>query len=200
MSNIALGEWLKQQTRPDHHQLDQHPVLKPLLSRQLTLTTYGTALVALHRPIACLEQTLCNSFSQFGVDYSLTLRETSLAADIEQLGKHIPVLGHPTPLCVLPPPTNIAEVVGMLYVLEGSRLGGAMIGRHIERVLGDQVPLRFFTAQPLEAAHWAVFWQFADQYCPEDAWPAVLAGARLAFGYFIKDLNAVMTTNPMPKE
>jgi len=50
MSNLTLGEWLKRETRSDHAQVDQHPVLKPLLKRDLTLPDYTTALTPfMHR-------------------------------------------------------------------------------------------------------------------------------------------------------
>lgn len=87
-------------------------------------------------------------------------------------------------------PTNVAEVVGKQYVVEGSRLGGVLIARHIHSVLGKQVPKRFFTAQPLQVEQWAAFWRCAEHYCPPSSWPAVRASAQQAFGYFIQGVES----------
>lgn len=184
MSKLTLREWLKRETRADHHRVDQHPLLKPLLKRDVNLEEYTTALSALYAPIARLEIALTSSLLAYNVDYALVEREALLRADIEQLG------GQAEQAYCIPPSTSVAEVVGMLYVLEGSRLGGAMIARNIHSVLGDQAPLRFFTAQPLQAEQWTVFWRCAEHYCPPSSWPAVRASAQQAFKYFIQGVDS----------
>ncbi|HDZ45383.1 hypothetical protein LCGC14_0379760 [marine sediment metagenome] len=184
MSKLTLSEWLKRETRADHHRVDQHPLLKPLLKRDVSLEEYATALSALYAPIASLEMALNSSLPANNVDYVLVERAALLKADIEQLG------GQAEPAYRIPPSANVAEVVGKLYVLEGSRLGGAMIARHIHSVLGSQAPLRFFTAQPLQAEQWAAFWRCAEHYCPPPSWPALRVSAQQAFEYFIQGVEA----------
>ncbi|WGI24076.1 biliverdin-producing heme oxygenase [Halomonas alkaliantarctica] len=185
MSNPTLSEWLKRETRADHRRVDQHPALKPLLKRDLTLPEYATALSALYVPIASLEEALSIGLTALGAHYPLTQRAALLKADMDQLGQHASV-----PHCASLP-KSMASIVGMLYVLEGSRLGGAMIARHVKRVMGDQVPLRFFTTHPLEEAQWADFWHFAEYHCPPPTWPAVLAGAQQAFTLFMQELEMI---------
>ncbi|MBT2770755.1 biliverdin-producing heme oxygenase [Halomonas sp. ISL-60] len=194
MSNPTLREWLKRETRVAHHQVDQHPALKPLLSRELTVAKYATALSALYAPIASLEQALSSGLQAHAMDYRLMQREPLLKADIQRLGKRVASV----PFAALP--TSPANTVGMLYVLEGSRLGGAMIARHVESVLGRQVPLQFLTAHPLTGEQWAAFWHFAEYHCPLSTWPAVLAGAQQAFERFTLDLAAFAGPNPVPIE
>lgn len=182
MNSLTLRDWLKRETRADHHQVDQHLALKPLLRRELTVAEYAAALSALYAPIAGLEGALSSSLQTHGLDYRLIQREALLKADIHQLGMQVAC----APLSPLP--SSAANTVGMLYVLEGSRLGGAMIARHVANVLGGQVPLQFFTAHPLSDEGWAGFWRFAEDYCPPATWPTVLDGAQQAFGHFIQGL------------
>lgn len=185
MSNPTLSEWLKRETRADHRRVDQHPALKPLLKQNLTLPEYATALSALYVPIASLEEVLSIGLTAHGAHYPLTQRAALLRADIDQLGHQVSA-PHGVSL-----PESMASIVGMLYVLEGSRLGGAMIARHVKRVMGNQVPLRFLTTHPLEEAQWADFWRFAEHHCPTATWPAVLAGAQQAFILFMQELERV---------
>lgn len=194
MNNPTLGEWLKRETRADHSRVDQHPVLKPLLKRDLTLSEYATALSALYVPIASLEEMLSSGLIAHGADYPLTQRAGLLKADIDQLGRQVNT-PHGASL-----PESMACIIGMLYVLEGSRLGGAMIARQVKSVMENQVPLRFFTTHPLQAAQWEDFWRFAERHCPPATWPAVLAGAQQAFLLFMQELEMAERQGPMPKE
>lgn len=214
MSKPTLATWLKRETRLEHHRVDQHPVLKPLLKRELAIEEYATALSALYAPVASLETALSSGLGAHGVNYPLTQREALLKADILQLGRQVQPVSH------LPPLATIESLVGTLYVLEGSRLGGAMIARHVRQVLGshvlgnqvledqvledqvleDQVPLRFFAAAPLQGQEWAAFWVFAENLCPPPSWPAVRDSAQQAFAHFILGLEAFVNANPTPKE
>ena len=192
MNNPTLSEWLRRETRGDHSRVDQHPVLKPLLKRDLTLSEYATALSALYAPIASLEEMLSRGLMAHGANYPLTQRAGLLKADIDQLGRQVKT-PHGASL-----PESMACIVGMLYVLEGSRLGGAMIARQVESVMENQVPLRFFTTYPLQEAQWADFWRFAECHCPPATWPAVLAGAQQAFMLFMQALETVERQAPTP--
>lgn len=199
MSEPTLATWLKRETRVEHHRVDQHPALKPLLRRELAIEEYATALSALYAPVASLEAALSSGLDAHGVNYPLKQREALLKADILQLGRQVP------PASRLPPLATIEAIVGTLYVLEGSRLGGAMIARHVRHVLGsdvlgNQVPLRFFAAAPLQGQEWAAFWVFAENLCPPPSWPAVRASAQQAFAHFILGLEAFVNSNPTPKE
>lgn len=194
MSEPTLATWLKRETRVEHRRVDQHPALKPLLRRELAIEEYATALSALYAPVASLEAALSSGLDAHGVNYPLKQREALLKADILQLGRQV------QPVSRLPPLATIDAIVGTLYVLEGSRLGGAMIARHVRHVLGNQVPLRFFAAAPLQGQAWAAFWVFAENLCPPPSWPAVRASAQQAFAHFILGLEAFVNSNPTPKE
>jgi len=47
-SDPALHRHLRQATKQPHHVLDHHPLLAPLLRKELSVMQYGNALAALH--------------------------------------------------------------------------------------------------------------------------------------------------------
>lgn len=188
---MTLARRLRQATKADHHRVDHHPALASLLSPQLDMARYGAGLAALYPAIAGLERALTHTVGGDPGHYALILREPLLRHDIRRLGQTVPSAWAFTV------PVNTYERVGMLYVLEGSRLGGHFIGRHAQRMLGEQVPCCFFTDMPLTPHAWAAFWHYAEVACPEHAWPDAVRGARQAFGEFIQALTAALPADPV---
>lgn len=63
-------------------------------------------------------------------------RKTALLEkDLELLGMDHTAIGQ-IPLCAMATDLSAAQAMGMLYVIEGSTLGGAVIARHIQKTLG----------------------------------------------------------------
>ncbi|MAP35264.1 MAG: hypothetical protein CME75_05645 [Halomonas sp.] len=191
-SSVTLAYWLKQETQADHHRVDHHPALRALLRPNVTMATYGAALACLYPAIAGLENALSQAIEKRNSRYALTLREPLLRHDLTQLNQ--PLL----PAWCFAVPASVYEMVGMLYVLEGSRLGGEVIGRHAKRCLGEQIPCRFFTETPLTPAGWAGFWRFAEAICPSGSWPQILRGAQQAFSGFTKALTDSLPATATP--
>ena len=131
-----LAQTLRNATREAHHALDHHPLLAPLVRRDLNEKAYANALAALSAPHQWVEQML----GGFAPNPPFTPRWPRLCMDLQWLGR--PSL----PLGATPPPlVSPAEKLGALYVLEGSRLGAAAIARVIARNLPDKVPTHFFS-------------------------------------------------------
>ncbi|KFC50918.1 hypothetical protein DK37_02970 [Halomonas sp. SUBG004] len=181
-----LAQTLRLATKADHRCIDHHPALVTLLSPHLDRARFGRGLAALYPAIAGLEFTLDQSPVDGEARYPLTLREPLLRQDLVGLNQPQQSAWPFTA------PANAYEKVGMMYVLEGSRLGGQLIGRHVRRLLGEQVPCRFFTDVPLTPHAWAAFWHYAEAMCPESTWPDVVMGARQAFGEFNQALTAAL--------
>ena len=60
-----------------------------------------------------------------------------LEADLQSMNQAIPNTGEPLTLCTaLPQLNSTAECFGCLYVLEGATLGGVVISKHIQDMLG----------------------------------------------------------------
>ncbi|RWX17649.1 biliverdin-producing heme oxygenase [Rhizobium hidalgonense] len=101
-------------------------------------------------------------------------RAQLISADIRELGDQLPDL--------LPPPAlrGEAAIWGAAYVLEGSKLGGAMLARSVP----DHLPSRYLTPQGPKAAM-RTFMESLDASDPKDPEAAVLA-ARSIFDLFLE--------------
>lgn len=122
---------LREETRPQHEAIE-HAL--DLMSEQMTVADYRFRLSRLHGYYQPLEARL---FALDGWPAALDLaarRKTPLLeADLRVLG----VAPEELPRCRdLPDLPGLPQAFGCLYVMEGATLGGQLITRHIERVLG----------------------------------------------------------------
>ncbi|ONG55704.1 hypothetical protein BKE38_08900 [Pseudoroseomonas deserti] len=110
-------------------------------------------------------------------------RLPALQADLAALGEPAPA---PLP-ATLPGADAEAEALGAAYVLEGSRLGNAML----RRGLPETAPAAYLAHQPgAEAGGWPGFLAGLEAALPDQArWPAAEAGARTAFETFLAALR-----------
>ncbi len=100
------------------------------------------------------------------------LRWIDLQADLKSLG-----LAPPVPLDIAPARTA-DEALGMIYVLEGSRMGGALILKSIP----DDLPAAYLRGS-LDVSPWKRLKDILAGAEPDRA-DGVVAGARTAFGAF----------------
>lgn len=143
---MNLPEALRQATRAAHHDLDHHPLLAPLVREGLSLAAYADALAGLHGIQAAAEQAAAAGLT--GGNYPWQPRLADLAADLAALGRT------PWPRTLPPPPcTAPGAVIGLMYVLEGSRLGARVIARQSALQL-PRAPRRFFSGPPPD---WTAF-------------------------------------------
>lgn len=134
MSEISLRDRLRAATSEDHAALDA--VVAGW--RIETPIGYGAFLNASYAALAPLELAL----EQAGVaeqlpDWSQRARRAALAADLAELGLEAPSF---EPAEVSSP----EAVAGLLYVLEGSRLGAKFLARQV-RAAGAGLPLAYLT-------------------------------------------------------
>ncbi|WP_159998831.1 biliverdin-producing heme oxygenase [Roseomonas sp. 18066] len=109
-------------------------------------------------------------------------RLPALLADLAVLGTAAP---DPLPV-VWPAGDRRAVALGAAYVLEGSRLGNAML----RRGLPEGAPAAYLAHQPAGGAGWPGFLAGLEAALPDPAgWPAAEAGARLAFSTFLAALR-----------
>lgn len=127
---------------------------------------------------------------QLGVWEALDLPATE-REKLPLLAEDLVLLGNMEPAsiraCNAPPAfATVAEAVGGAYVLEGSTLGGRVISRHVQGLLGPDVPRSFLDCYgPDTTANWRSFrgalQRFAGTREIEDR---VIAGARETFRSF----------------
>ncbi len=115
--------------------------MRRLTGGELTREMYAETLAAMYRPHLRLERLVHDSNHHVESGLALSARRQLLEADLL-------ALGWPIPACTiahvpLDPSLGRAAWWGRLYVLEGSRQGGAVIAKCITRSLGNSAPRRF---------------------------------------------------------
>lgn len=121
---------LRRETRLDHEAVEN---IMPVMRKDLDRDMYLSVLRRLFGIVEAWETT-----SRTGLPPKLIplAEERSrlglLTDDLQDFG--VVDLNLPKP--ILPCFTGVAETLGAMYVMEGSRLGGQFIARHVESVLG----------------------------------------------------------------
>ena len=101
-------------------------------------------------------------------------RHALLAADLDDLGATMP------PALPFGRPAGTAEAWGMLYVIEGSRLGGVMLSRQV----GIGLPARYLAARH-QSGEWRALLSGLDAAAEGDAWIArAVTAARATFDLY----------------
>lgn len=153
----SLMARLKEDTRQAHERLDHLPYHKALFSQELSLARYAQQLVCWHEFVSALELALEDSrcVALRGLNALRTPKSPWLVADLEALTQRLERLPTPTPSTRMYArylDTLIIEesfeLLGHLYVMEGSALGGMVL----KKQLAAQLPgldeahgLRFYS-------------------------------------------------------
>ncbi len=117
-----------------------------------------------------------------------------LEADLLDLGRPPP----PVPEALPEPMDECAAWWGRVYVLEGSRRGGAFIGKRIRASLGDTVPCRFFAASLAPGDQRAMQAMRDRELEAPGEFERAVASARAAFAAFEAGLDAFECAGATP--
>lgn len=173
---------LRTATRDPHRRLDRHPLLAPLTSSSVTRPDYARALAALHGPHGAIELAL-HGFAPANL---FPARVLALAEDLSDLD------ATPQPLRAEPPALRTpAMLIGAMYVIEGSNLGGTVIARELARHLPAGTPMRFFGGAS-GAVRWRRFWQFVSGRTSPAALDETVDAARATFRFYGDHLDACL--------
>lgn len=159
----GLRSMLRQATHADHVRLNGHPLLAPLTRPQLTRPHYGRVLVAYFHFYRCLEARIDQAEQRLpgALPYAERRKTPWLASDLVHLGL-APGASAPAPMAAwdVGPIDGLGALAGVLYAVEGSTLGGQVIGRHLAGNLGltSREGARFFNAYGAETeSRWQAF-------------------------------------------
>lgn len=131
-------EALRATTRPQHQAIERNRLLSQMLRPSLTREVYLAVLARFYGFIKPLEAQLLQCASGAGCAALLSGREKAglLEQDLAQLGVGVEAL-HRLPLCTdLPACERPSHCMGILYVIEGSTLGGQVIAAAVHDSLG----------------------------------------------------------------
>lgn len=180
-------ERLRQETAPIHQAVEEK---LQLLSPHLTLAQYVRVLqsfLAFFEPLEAVLDSACPQDLRYLLVGSA--RAQKLRADLQSFGAD-PRLRQ-SHAVALPEVEDSGRWLGSLYVLEGSRLGGQVISRHVEKHfrLTNTVGYSFFSSSPAEIRqHWQAVCA-ALEGRPQQS-NQIVAGAHQTFDQLHKHLIA----------
>ena len=187
MGSLIL-EQLREQTRSAHLALEAQPLLKRLMSSRLTETDYGQLLQSMLAFYQSLELELVPATKALlgrhpDPDYHYLPRTPLLVNDCRVLGLASPGLIH------LPLDFRLngsgANLLGVLYVIEGSTQGGRLIARHLADTLGisEKSGASFFSIHRWDNS-WTTFrrwWTRELEGTYQDDVQSIIDGANMTF-------------------
>ena len=185
---------LRDRTRALHHRIDHHPLLAPLVQTGLTLDHYLQVLQTLNWIYQPLEPLLNAAVLRWcgSTGFIPSPRLEWLRRDLELLRGECATHSLPPHRPSVPVPDSAAATIGMLYVVEGSTLGGAVIARQVQNSLGLQADTgaAYFNGNGVATQHrWEMFYSSAVSMCPVDQAELATNAASSLFKVFLNILD-----------
>ncbi|BBH53031.1 biliverdin-producing heme oxygenase [Fluviispira sanaruensis] len=163
LSEKNIHEMIKSATQPLHERVE---ILNPLSKKVPSLDDYTLYLKCFLQFIEPIENKLIEFYSEFTYtksDYSLK-RSILIKNDLENLGIINIKLKSNIKMPVL---ISAANSLGVLYVLEGSNLGGQFLYKKLKAIHGDKISnsLSFLQGNGTDTfKYWQAFLAFMQEY------------------------------------
>lgn len=163
---------LRSDTRAAHQALEQHAFNHALTTDTLTTAVTAQFLAKMYGFLQPYETALHAQAGAFGPAWQLPQRQRAhlILEDLQCPAADLP-------LCpAMPPLATPVQLLGAMYVVEGSTLGGQLITRHLTRA---GIPLRrYFTGYGERTGlMWKSFCQLLTEASPAVAHPEELVAA-----------------------
>jgi heme oxygenase len=169
---------LRLETRPYHDAVEANLFNQALTAGTVTTTETAQFLARMYGFVQPYETALRLHAADLGPAWQLEQRYRGPLI-LEDLAK----LGFPAepPLCLAMPPLRTrAQLLGALYVIEGSTLGGQVIARQLDKA--GITAHAFFTGRAERTGPlWKMFCQLLSEAAADEDQPAVVASAILTF-------------------
>lgn len=185
---------LRQGTHAAHVALNHHPMLSGIIHPGYPLSRYQ-ALLAAYLPLySGLEEAIEGFIGKHpgGFDYAPRRKRHLLESDLQFFGHS--AAPSPTPIPLI---QSQAELIGVLYVIEGSTLGGDFIARLITRHLGIDASrgCEFFNAYGTKTQErWQEFCAFIETATNDPSLSATAAQRAIStFALFRQALDHAAT-------
>ena len=184
----SLGQFLRARTQAAHENFNQHPLLEGLTQPGYPLRSYWLVLSAYYHFYRAMEALIESAADRLksGFDYVPRRKHGWLRQDLADSFHIDPedAFWRPKrkflPVCI----ESQAELVGVLYSIEGATLGGQAISRHIQAgrlgVTAERGGRFFHGYGEQTTSRWNEFLSFAEQACAEPAQRERAAHAALA--------------------
>jgi heme oxygenase len=128
---------LKTQTRPQHDSVEGNRFGKAMMDGTLQESDYGLFLQKFYGFHVPLERTLARfAWSDVGIDFDKRRKVELLKKDLRALGMTDDEIAALPEAPMLPSMTTMEEAIGVMYVMEGSTLGGQLQARQVQKMFG----------------------------------------------------------------
>lgn len=188
---MDVHQRIKEKTQVYHQQIERSPLINQLMNASINMADYQILLKKFHAYILPCEHTILNSSWPSLLDgREKTSRLTNDLLDLRTSNK--------MQCKVLPPLITREDILGYLYVIEGSTLGGQMIAKVLQDRLGltAQYGARYFNGYgPDTIKMWTEFCQILNQENPLQE-QQVLVSASMTYTILIDWINQ----DPMSSE
>lgn len=185
-STIASSSFLdnlRSATAQSHLNLEALPISASIMQPDVTSDEYLLYLALMHDIVEDAENNIFPLLDTVIADLEERNKSNFLKSDLEFLGYH--EIAKRFPLSGSLPGNSIAFSLGIMYVVEGSSLGGRVILKNISNTLGydGDHGARYFTGYGGQTgSHWKRFLDMLQQYEAENnSSEEIIAGADYAF-------------------
>jgi heme oxygenase len=181
---------LRSTTSPEHQALDAHPAFARLMDGSLSVGGYRRLMAQFHGFYNTHDPMLelaCRRHSVDRLGFAYASRTAILGRDLAALGGIVPrpAVAGPAPLHGL---DTAGTLGGVLYVLEGSMLGGGVLSRAVESLLsrtGTSGGGYWLWCRDFGAARWAMTCAMIEALSASEAARSdMISGAQNAFATF----------------
>ena len=170
---------LRAATAADHDAVESS---MPLMDPRLDLAAYTAVLLQLHPIVSVWE---FNLHAQAPPILKSLVEPRRRLALLDRDLKALTAIPADTAPPTLPAFPTAAHLFGAMYVMEGSRLGGQFIARHIDSLFPQVSATHYFRGfESKTGPMWKEFLSLLEQQIPEQDAADVIAGARLMFAAF----------------
>lgn len=175
---------LRASTLPAHKQLESLPISEAIISPDLTTSTYIKYLSLMSTVIRDIEEHIFPLVSDMIPDLENRRKHHLIKADLEHLGN--PGTWTSLPFNIEGYKATPAFAMGVMYVIEGSTLGGRVILKNVEKALGSDITnaTRYFSGYGEQTgSSWRLFLErFTDfAVANKDKQEEMIAGADYTF-------------------
>ena len=189
VSQVSFLDKLRLSTSPLHKQLESVPLSQIIVSPEITVQKYAEYLLVMEGIVKDVETKVYPVISNFISDIDQRKKLSSIQDDLKVLG--FSVLNENT---AFDADFEIPFALGIVYVMEGSTLGGRVILKNIEKQLGfnaDNGAKYFSGYKENTGSLWKSFLFDMVQYEQEhDCGDAIIEGANFAFGIIHKHFES----------
>ena len=175
---------LKEATADMHQALERLPLSASIIDPAVTVTNYQDYLLNMFPIVLDLEQNLYPMLQGIVPDLDQRRKLPLLLQDLKMLDVEVPGMSQ-LPLTGSGENMHIPFAMGILYVMEGSTLGGRMIGNNIQKALGftPASGAKYFAGYgPATGSMWKSFLQHLETFrASQNAGEEIIRGAQFAF-------------------